>query len=480
MKNLHTNMVDDLYNNHFSNSSAPVAQQEALWNAIQGRRKSPGKLIVLSLLAIGLLLIGLAVWSFKYPSVKENEKVLIAASTSNDVVKMATSNEHKGKPSSEIQSNSEAHKMKSNLLLLNSTQNQLQENGAKENTQLSALLNVGESSIGGSSKNAVPPVDLHQKVVTENKEILATSDTNANLKNSMQKDSPVRNASYEIAILKAALSPISVPQDHPQLIAPGFRNKNKDWDKCEVKEPGHFFINGYGQASAPLEQITQKEEDTNDAEPTYEEEWDEKINPFISYSTGVQLGYAFSWNGYVSAGLAFQHFQTKYEEQLKVTERITIFDERAYFYIDGNGETVWVADSVTVINIYDKQETYANNHKLWHIPIQFGYTTYRNNLRLGANVEAMLNISKSYQGHFLNENRSITEINSENDKDYMSSSLGVSVSAGLHLGYMLGDHWEVYLNPRFRLNNRSFLHDSQNLKIVRQFAGVRVGMQYNF
>ncbi|MCP3932719.1 MAG: hypothetical protein GY705_26915, partial [Bacteroidetes bacterium] len=199
MKNLHTNMVDDLYNNHFSNSSTPVAQQEALWNAIQGRRKSPGKLVVLSLLAIGLLLIGLAIWSFKYPSVKENEKILIATSTSDVVVKMATSNEQQGEPSSEIQSNSEVHKMKSNLLLLNSTQNQLQENGAKENTQLSALLNEVESSIRGTSKNAVPPVYLHQKVVTENKEILATSGNNANFINSMQKDSPVRNAPDEIA-----------------------------------------------------------------------------------------------------------------------------------------------------------------------------------------------------------------------------------------------------------------------------------------
>ena len=143
-------------------------------------------------------------------------------------------------------------------------------------------------------------------------------------------------------------------------------------------------------------------------------------------------------------------------------------------------ETVWVADSVELVNIFEQKEIHPNNHQLWHIPIQFGYITDYKNFRIGGNIEALINISKSYEGYFMEQNKNIVVIDSATNEGYMSTNLGLSFSGGLYVAYQLGEHWEAYLSPRFRFNQTSFLDESQELSISRNFAGLRAGLTYHF
>ena len=209
-----------------------------------------------------------------------------------------------------------------------------------------------------------------------------------------------------------------------------------DWDKCGTKKRGTFFVKAYGQASTPMESISY--EGTSDESPSYSEAWQERFSPFMSYMGGLQIGYTFPWKGYVSGGLAYQHFQTQFETMQRVVEQITIYDEMAYFYVNDLGETIWVADSVTVTNIYDQTSTHANNHRLIHIPLQVGFLTTQNKFRIGMNVEALLNISKKYEGFFLKEDRSLVEIESDRDAGYMSTSLGLEFFGGGTFGLLAG------------------------------------------
>ena len=132
------------------------------------------------------------------------------------------------------------------------------------------------------------------------------------------------------------------------------------------------------------------------------------------------------------------------------------------------------------MNIYDRNSTQANDHRMLHIPIQFGINKQKDKWRFGLNVEALVNIRKSYDGYFLNENNSVDRVTHNNDQDYMSNNIGVSFSVGGHLGYMLGDHFELFVSPRFRFNDKSYLNDNQTLKITNNFAGLRTGLTYHF
>ncbi len=71
-------------------------------------------------------------------------------------------------------------------------------------------------------------------------------------------------------------------------------------------------------------------------------------------------------------------------------------------------------------------------------------------------------------------------IDENNQDNYISEDIGVSLSAGLHLGYYLNDKWEVYASPRFRYNPNSYLLDTETLKITRNMIGLRGGLRYHF
>lgn len=467
--------MDKLFQEHFTQTQVSIDHEDKLWSAIEQQRQPSKKHPVWWwFLAIGVLVSGAAWWAVSTPDVaKQPEKISPSIPVKEEVKPVDTKPiaeahiDKKEVPLSNEISKKESTTTQKSLLTkstyIQSTPTQV-ANPRTASTEALSIPNQDKAEL--SQKSAVvlaESKDITPKPASSLPQTRATMLTIAN----MARLDGSNNTFLQLAEPRLEIATFD---DLP---------KNSRWDKCQVKEPGTFFLKSYGQASWAFEKFTQQEGDINET-PTYLESWKEKFSPFLSYQGGVQVGYQFPWNGYVSGGVAYQHFQTKYESTQRVVEQITVYDEMAYFYIDDNGQTVWVADSVRVTNIYDQKEVHPNNHQMWHIPIQLGYNTRRNNFRIGANVEALFNISKSYEGYFMEANRSVIKIDSAQDKDYMSTTIGLSFSAGLHLGYLLNDHWEIYCSPRFRFNPNSFLADNQTLQISRNFAGLRAGVQYHF
>lgn len=470
MKNSMDNM-DDLFKRHFEQTTTEVADKEELWIAI-GRERSSKKRILLWVFLVGVIVSGLGIYIISDTS--ENNKFVpeksinIEQHNSENVPINIKSKDKAAEPIASSSSNEEdaqieGRENKPNSSTLSSKISTFQVSNNKEKT------NVRASKIPLTPTNIIYNIEqTTQNVIVNDHSIINQSKV---LKTKIFDIINLNN----LALQKVEYTPKNQFLEVEKI---DLDEVNRKWDKCQVKESGKPFLDGYVQASFPIENIYQRND--SDGIEAYQALWEEKITPFISYQTGMQIGYQFPWNGYISGGLSYQHFETKYENIQTVTERITIFDEMAYFYIDDAGETVWVADSVTATNVYDRQQTFANQHQLWHIPIQLGYISDWNSWRFGANLEGTINISKTYQGHFINFDNSVIELNKTQAKDYVSNSIGISLSAGIHLGYMLNENWELYANPRFRTNNLSFLGSDQALDIKYQFAGLRTGLKYWF
>ena len=255
--------------------------------------------------------------------------------------------------------------------------------------------------------------------------------------------------------------------------------KNKDsWSKCEVKIPGHFFLDLYGIAALPIDKI---ELQPGNDQFAYRDLWDQRFDPVSSWHGGFQAGYQFPWGLSISTGFEYQNLITKYEDDQSITEMITVWDPMAYFYRDANNDIVWVGDSVTAINIYERKIVSENKHTLYSIPVQVSLELYKKpNFHIAADASAILNISKNYKGQFIRSDQTLIAIDSGNHDNYMQSDIEISYELGLRMGYYFNDNWEAYMSPRFRYNPNSYLLDTEVLKVTRNFAGLRAGIRYHF
>ena len=256
-------------------------------------------------------------------------------------------------------------------------------------------------------------------------------------------------------------------------------SQSDSWSRCEVKAPGHLFVDLYGQGGLPLDKITFSQSGSD--QTAYRDLWDQRFDPKASWHGGLQIGYQFRNGLRASGGAEYQELVTQYADNQRITEIIRVWDPQAYFTIDNNGDRVWVGDTVTAINIYDQKFVKKNKHTLVHIPVQLGYDIYsRPGFHIGLEIGAAFNISKSYAGQYIRSDLTLIEVDENNQDSYISKDIGVSLSAGLHFGYYQNDHLEFYLSPRFRYNPNSYLLDTETLKITRNILALRGGIRYHF
>ncbi len=508
MKNLTTSDMDNLFEKHFSSAHTDITDMDALWGAIEQKQQPSRKFPLLwwligfgglttSLLGIGLYVCLAPNQLLNNETVSPlvfNTAILSTASEAASSTAPLNSNQQTTKKDKSIATNIVSPIIATKPIISNqSTLVVLKQNELNNKANLSQPFKAN-NTISTKQKIYTVTNKVNSFITDKNpfinnknisnynsnpsvKSVLAT--TNLFDKNAINRVGLVKEIHHKLPILAQKQTLLLQNKISPVIATKMKQSPTTSWDKCIIKKRGHVFMQVYGQASLPLEQVSYNLPIAAELSDTYKTEWQEKFTPFVSYLGGMQLGYVFPSNISLSGGLAYQLYQTKYETSQRIVEQITIYEEMAYFYTNELGETIWVADSVTITNIYDQTATYANKHKMWHLPLQLGYSTTKQNIRYGGNIEALLNLSKHYDGYFLTQNSNTLEIDANNEATYMATNLGISFSAGLHIGYLFGS-WEAYVNPRFRINKNSFLADNQSLKITNNFAGLRLGLSYTF
>ena len=463
------NHIDEIFQQHFAEAASPMNNQEALWQRISGKMgdKNRGFLWLISVGFVFCVVAGFGLINLNNFTDQESSNKILSNTLINNQPSQGESNQLILTESEEKENENEksiksakdetikALKEDPKLIFRNSEIIKNSESGViNNNNQLTELSKANKTEVLNSTASSI----------SEGGEGVERSEESKNIHSSIS----------DLKFIDLGTQDISLFDNTPFKF-----NQSDSWSRCEVKTPGHFFVDVYGQAGLPMDKIDFSQVGSD--QTAYRDFWDARFDPKASWHGGAQIGYEFQNGLKVSAGAEYQELVTQYSDNQRITETIRVWDPQAYFTIDMNGDRVWVGDTVTAINIYDRKFVRKNTHTLLHIPFQVSYDILKKpSFHIAVDASAALNLSKTYEGQYIRSDQTLIMIDDNNPDNYTSKDIGVSFSAGLHLGYYLNDNWEVYASPRFRYNPNSYLVDTETLKITRNMIGLRGGVRYHF
>ena len=457
------NRIDDMFQQHFAESAIPMNNQEELWNRISGKKDDKNRgLLWLSLLGLVFCVVaGFGLINLNNNTTQNLENNIVTNAEVNNLPNrnkinpiILAESENNDVENREATKNKTAETLKENSRLNFGNNNEIKKEEIVVINNINQVVGIAENH---RTDEWMPEVSLFEDGDRKSEEI--------NKRNTLISD---------LDLIDIETESINLWNNTP----PPY-NQSDSWSKCEVKTPGHFFVDVYGQAGLPMDKIDFSQVGSD--QTAYRDLFDIRFDPKASWHGGAQIGYEFQNGLRVSAGAEYQEIVTQYSDNQRITETIRVWDPQAFFIIDANGDRVAVGDTVTAINIYDRKFVRKNTHTLLHIPFQVSYDIYKKpSFHVAVDASAALNLSKTYEGQFIRSDQTLIMIDENNQDNYISKDIGVSFSAGLHLGYYMNDNWEVYASPRFRYNPNSYLVDTETLKITRNMIGLRGGLRYHF
>ncbi len=244
--------------------------------------------------------------------------------------------------------------------------------------------------------------------------------------------------------------------------------------KQRTKIKGSPFIDIYGEGNMSSVTVESQNTETN----AYETTWNDTDTPLGSYELGLMLGYEFDNGLYAALGLEYQKTVEKLEYQQTIIERVTVWSDEAYFYLDDEGNQVFVGDSVTTQSTYKRSVVSGKEHTVMNLPLMLGYKLRMNRFNVGLFGGMNINLSHKFEGKIIDESNTFVTLNEDNYETVYKNKLDASPFAGLHLGYSMSNYAELYFNPTFRFHPKSWMQDDYSLSAKYQLAGVRLGLRY--
>jgi len=296
---------------------------------------------------------------------------------------------------------------------------------------------------------------------------------------------PIKAKKQAIARIQNKLSLLPTISSNASMSTPNLLQKEmtlRDGDldcplfggKKRTKIKGSPFIDIYGEGNMSSVTVESQNTETN----AYETTWNNTDTPLGSYELGVMLGYEFDNGLYAALGLEYQKTVEKLEYQQTIIERITVWSDEAYFYVDDAGNQVFVGDSVTTQSTYKRSVISGKEHTIMNLPIMLGYKLKMNRFNVGIFGGMNINLSHKFEGKIIDESNSFVTLNEDNYETVYKNKLDASPFAGFHLGYSMSNHAELYFNPTFRFHSKSWMQDDYSLSAKYQLAGVRLGLRY--
>ena len=259
-----------------------------------------------------------------------------------------------------------------------------------------------------------------------------------------------------------------------QLDGPG----DPSWSRCSDKRasrPG-FLIEGFAFGGIPM--ISNRLNDNTEfGTDNYLSTWNQSETAVSTFSAGLLIGLETQWGGSISAGLEYQKIQNRLNQEQRIIERITVYDEMAYFFIDSNNNRVYVADSVTTSRTYTRELQTAKTHTLINIPILLGYHRQMGKFRYGIIGGVNVHLRNEFKGKALDASGQIIDASSDSPNAIYRKDLNMSIIGGIDAGYMIGEGLEFYLSPRFRFQGDSWLRSDHPLISRIQLMGLQAGVR---
>jgi len=438
--------MDQLFKDQFQGAEAPM-DADAMWNNVEQQlpQQEQDNYLMFSLIGLVLSLMLLAAWFWP----NKESRSLAANSDDHGSVMVTTKENHNFKPAAVVADKLPQKNYKSSI--------------AKTTSQVSSWnLSIEDSEfVPFGKKGSETFVEDRKNSELKNESLYLPGETNV--------------SGQVIDPLSSRMQMLAEREEENLLFAP-----DPKWSRCSDRRSWGlgFFIEAYGFGGYPLITNSIKADQSIDYS-NYLSLWNQGEAAVSTMAGGFMLGLETRGGFSVSAGLEYQQIQNRLNRNQTIIERVTVFDEMAYYFLDSNNNRVYVADSVTTTRTYTRSLQAAKTHTLINLPLLLGYHNQIGNFRYGIIAGINLHLQNEFTGKVLDPSGQIIDANSGSPTEVYRTTMNMSFIGGLDFGYMTNDWLEVYLSPRFRYQPGSWLNANHPLESSMQLIGLQAGLRFH-
>jgi len=439
--------------------------QEAMWAAMQKKKKRRGAFIffTMALVALAIVFLTFGVYSyFKLDEHKENlhsEKISINTEILNE--------KEKGTKEATITEDSENILNADSPIELDaneqqSSNDQYNKTDTKNNIVKTTENLITSKKVFNTKKKSTVNTNINSTITPnlnnsteENRNAMSSKEIEDNSSKITKDQSATLKKESEVNLFD--LRPLK-PSDFPFLES--LKNRPLDTEKLEMTTPpiveiteapkSRFHIGAYGGAGYLFRQITQ-----DGVEIQLDDEILEEV------SAGLELKYQVKLNVFLRSGIEYWHATDRRESSTFSISNLNELEDPSEFGLTA-------ADKGIIV-----QSTYSKKHSIYqslNIPLLIGYNTNNPSWNLFVEAGIMYNILNTSKGELPFESNEAYQIGSRNQ---------ISPIAGVGLSYSPSSKFELYTRINWRgkqsvTNSESITN--QQYGAMRGQLGIRIGI----
>jgi len=473
--------IDEIVKEHIHDMELPMSGMEELWERINPEeRKSRGFIFWLS--GFALLFIAIGSYAVMNTADEENtvaEKIELRTETSQMTIEEPVKTIRSNKSSlltkaAEVQKRNDKVEEKNSRIILDKQPDNLFTNSLLG--QVQQRTSFDEQNNNYKLEQQLTGQQLIKKEVKITKQQLDEDYTSNN-----HRDRKLQSIS-KLIVVNPSLFKIGRREQKITLPLQSVHDKTTSIVQPLKKKRGAHFFRTTVQEWLPLDNLSVAQVDISqeDKAEIYKDLWEGYFTPLSSFGIEVNAGYKFNNGLGLFTGLCFLRTESQFEDSEILSARLLEYNERAYYRETGNGETEWYGSNVyrnQVLNITTYSKVVERD---WSIPVGLEYDlVVSKNLRWSMNYTLLLELSKSYNGLFLNEDIILLDSKDPDNEKYFQTKLNIKHEFGSSFFYGLGQNFELVFSPRIRYAKDNMplvnLVDHQRINI-----GASIGMNYVF
>lgn len=194
-----------------------------------------------------------------------------------------------------------------------------------------------------------------------------------------------------------------------------------------------------------------------------------------AWSTDLSLGYAFHKNWQLRAGLGYTQINTRFGFNTTST-RIDSVDGLQVVIFNPDNTVDSIFGTIEAYETSERELKVHNSFRQWELPILLAYENGFGSLSLIAEAGARIRFSRSWEGRIFDA--SSEELLTLEDQDWYRSSLGISLQAGVQVGYELTPQLQLRAGGTVRYTPTAFSKADLGFTEGYQLFGLQLGLRY--
>ncbi len=194
-----------------------------------------------------------------------------------------------------------------------------------------------------------------------------------------------------------------------------------------------------------------------------------------AWSTDLSVGYAFHKNWQVRAGLGYTQINTQFD-YLTTSSRTDTVDGVQTIIFNPDNTVDSITGPILMYETVQRERQIFNSFRQWELPILLAYENGFGSLSFIAEAGARIRLSRSWEGQVLGQD--LREVVSLEDQEWYRTELGLSLQAGIQLGYELTPQLQLRAGGTMRYTPAAFSKPDQGFKEGYQLFGLQVGVRY--